>query len=1228
MYRRRPALRTFLILAAALNGATAWAQTIISSLYEGIPIVGNISLTANTSAIFRSSLLGTPTTFSGASATFDSGSTLYWEQSATLTGKALTFGSGAAIIINDASSSLTLSSNTTATGEIRIYGSGAAGQAFTNRGTISHTGGNGSIYANSFTNEGTITATNGTLSLGYDKTSLTNSGTITADGSATTVYLQGNLSNSGQLRAQNAGGLYFSDVNAGASLGNVTIATGGVARLTGNIVTTALAAPAGGSFELYGGTIQGATIGASAVTFTTAGGTLDGATLNDNIVLADSTQVRLTNNTTFNGATAALGSSSTLEWNQTGTLTGKAITFGSGASVYVSGTNHTLTLAASTTGAGELNFRASSEPGVSFVNQGSLTHTSGYGQIYAPVFTNSGSILATGGSLDLGYPSYGYESPNYISTNLGGGTITADAGSINIQGNFTNQGLLTAQNGGTLVLDGSNEQGYYGNVAVNYNPINASGGTITVNGTSSRVYLRGNFSNNGQLNAQNSGILVFEGTNTTGSLGNVTLSSGGHAYLEGTLANATLSAPTGGSFELHGGTISGGTIGSGALTFTDYGGNVSGATLNDNLVVPAGTYVQLTNNTTFTGRSASLGTQASVSWEQSGTLSSKALTFASGSSFVLSGYDSALTLDSKSSATGEINLVAYGRAGAFTNLGSMTHTSGSGQIYAPTFTNSGSILASGGTLQLGYPDYGYESPLYVSTNTAGGNITADAATIYLQGNFSNEGQVTARNAGVVMLESSSVTNAYGNLTMTSNAANASTGTITATGMNSTVYLRGNFSNSGQLAAADSGALVFDGTNVTGNLGNVTISSGGHAYLSGNLTNTAATLAAPSGGSFELSGGNITGGSAGNGALSFTDHGGTLSGVAISGNLALPAGSHVTLNEGTTFSGSAASLGGNASLTWDQSGTLSGKAITMGESASWSVVGVNHTLTLDSASSVSGAVRLYSDLSPNTTITNQGMVTHNAGYGALYAANFTNSGNITATSGSLTLGTAEAGTSFANTAGAAITVAGAGATVHLQAPAETAIVNQGTIDVQSGTLATGGVLTNAAGGQITGAGTISGGLTMAGGTLAPGTGIATLTLQNSSLGITGASVFAFEINGATSDQLVFTDPVGAIALGDGLVALSVTLLGAPTPATTYNFLQDTSGRSGITGTFAGLASSGDTFTASYKGTSYSFSINYQPNLISVSSLAVPEPSTYGLIAMGLLAVGWQMRRRRL
>ena len=933
--RRSGFLGVAVLFLTALSSLDLRGQTILSGTYSGGPgsIAGDVSINPSGTATFTSG-----TTFTGANATLGNYSTLNWNQNATLAGKTVTFGSAGnyAYLVVGAGNTLTLDSATTLTGDLYLY-NGNNGGTILNQGTINQTSGTGYIYAPTLTNSGAITGSGGsTLNLGYYATDATTNavgGTITATGTSSTINLT-NIINLGTLNALLNGTLNFSGANnTTANLGSVSLASGGRALLGGilNNTSATLNAPTGGSFQLYGGTINNGTIASGALTFTGSGGTLSNVSYTGDLTLPASGAVTFTNGTVFTGANATLGNYASFYWNQNGTLVGKTVTFGSaGNYAYLNlGTNNSLTLDSATTFTGDI-YLYNGNNGGTIINQGTINHTSGTGYIYAPTFTNSGTITGSGGS--------------------------------------------------SLYL------GYYGTDATT----NASGGTITATGAGSYVYLT-NIVNLGTLSAQLGGVLNFTGaSNTPANLGSVSLASGGRALLGGTFNNAstTINAPSGGVFELFGGTINKGTIAAGALSFTGSGGTLSGVTYTGDLVLPASSALTFTNNagnTTFTGSNLTLGNYSSLNWNQNGTLAGKTITFGlpGGYASLIIGTNNSLTFDSATTLSGDIYLYNSNNGGTIINQGTITNNGSTGYIYAPTITNSGSITASAG------------SSLYVSYY----------ATDVL-------------------------TNAVG-------------GTITATGTSSVVYLQ-NIINLGTLYAQLNGALNFTGTgNTTANLGSVLLSGGGRALLSGTIDNTSASFTAPGGGVYELYGGTINNGAIATGALNFTTSGGSLSNVSYTGDFALPANTSVTFKNGTLFTGSNATLGNYSTLNWNQNGTLAGKTITFGTGANYAYlnVGTNNSLTLDSATTLNGDIYVYNGNNGGTII-NQGTINHSAGTGYVYAPTFTNSGAVTASGGSsLYLG--YYGTdATTNASGGTITATGAGTYIYL-----TNIVNLGTLYAQ-------------------------------------------------------------------------------------------------------------------------------------------------------------------------------------
>jgi hypothetical protein len=1332
-------------------GAGALGFTTSSGTLGNVTILDDLTLNPSERVTFTGG-----TTYTGANTTLGNYTTLYWNQTGSLAGKSVAMSYGSSVYVQG-NNTFTVAGNTSVSGDVNLTTDGSAGATITNLGNITQSSNSGSVNAPTFTNAGAITANNGgDLTVGYAYynygTLNTSTGTITADGTNSIVRVSGNVTNQGTIAAKNAGQLIFQGNTTTGNLGNVQLATGGRALLNGTLDNSSatLSAPNGGSYELYGSTIANGGINAGALKFTTSGGTLSGVSLNDDLTLGASERVAFTGGSTFTGANATFGNYTTLYWNQTGSLAGKSIAMAYGSSIYVQG-NNSLTLGNSAL-SGTIYLTTDGTTGASITTMGNVTHTSGYGYLQAPTLTNAGNILATAGSsLTVGYSYY-----NYATTNTSTGTITAD-------------------------------------------------------GTNAQVYLAGNFTNQGVVTAKNAGQLIFQGNTTTANLGNVQLSGGGRVLLNGTLDNsgATLTAPSGGKFELYGGTITNGSIAAGALTFTGSAGTLGNVSIADDLTVPASTQVTFANGTSFTGGNATLNDSGTLRWNQTGSLAGKSVTFGNYSSIYVMG-NNTLTLAGNTTATGQVYLTSDGTTGGgITNLGNITHNNSYGYLQAPTVTNSGTITAKNGSnLTVGYGYYNY-----AVLNTSTGNITADgnSTIVYLAGNVTNQGTLAATNAGRLIFTNNNVTGNLGNIQLTygghvqlngtldntgatltapsgglyelyggtitngtiatgaltytssggtlgnvtvaddltlpanaqltlaggssiaganatlgnystlrfnqsgsvegksatmatgasvslmgnntltvaanttvtgdvqistdgtsggvitnqgnvthdngygylqaptfNNAGNITatsgsnlsigysyysyqtnnTGTITADGANTLVTLSGSVANQGTLVAKNSGTIKFQGNNTTANLGNVQIVGSSHVYLNGVLDNSAATLTAPTGGSYELYGGTINNGAVASGALSFTDAGGTLGNVSLVGNINLPSNAYANFTGGTALAGNASlNLASNARIYWQQSGTLAGNTLGFGSGAYLYVSGGNNTLTLDSATIGVGDIGIYSDGSTGTTITNLGSLTHNSGAGYLYANTFTNSGLITVSSGTLYLGTTYTGASVANTGNATIRLNGG--TLYLQPPAATPLVNAGVIDIQSGTFITNNRLTNGTG-KITGAGVVNGNLILAGGVLAPGnSGIGTLTFSGGTLTVTNPATLNLDLGGASADQLLFINPPSVVNIGSGLLTLNLSLVSAPTPNTVFNILTISSGGSGISGSFAGLPNTGNSLTANFGGNPYTFTLNYQPNFVSLAynPILVPEPSTYALMAAGLALIGIAYRRRR-
>ncbi len=337
-----------------------------------------------------------------------------------------------------------------------------------NTGTIQAAGGAAVTLAGSWTNNGTISgAANATLNLGTNGV-WSNSGTITAAATATV----------------NLGGTFTL-----SALGTLTT-TGATVNIVGTLTNTGSTltlSNTSGTWRLLGGTIDGGTVattGTSALFATTSGGTLaNGVTLNGtlDVTSANSTHVAVTGGLTLgNGAVLQVGSN--------------AGVFG-----YVSFNGGTQTLG----GSGSVLFGSST------------ANTLWTGQSTGTKLTIGPNVLVHGQGGVIGLNA------NQLGGFLDGtftiqGKVSADvaSGTIKLEGvNWSNSGVIQAQNGGTILTAGTN---------TNFAAGTLTGGTWAAFANSAIRFISASITTNAAtivLDGLNSN--VFSDLGTTSSLTNL-----------------------------------------------------------------------------------------------------------------------------------------------------------------------------------------------------------------------------------------------------------------------------------------------------------------------------------------------------------------------------------------------------------------------------------------------------------------------------------------------------------------------------------------------------------------------------------------------------------------------------------------------------------------------------------------------------------------------------------
>jgi hypothetical protein len=699
-------------------------------------------------------------------------------------------------------------------------------------------------------------------------TTITNTGTLEAIGPNSTINIG---FNSDPLTFSNTGG-------------TITAAAGGTVNFYGAFTNAELAEGtingAGGSLNLNGtltitGTLAPPTDYLSGGIFTLYGGTINGGTVTSN-ALQFSTSAGVLNGVVVSG-NYGMPTNAYFYVKGTTTLSGGTESWSGSNTIYGGAANATLSNQGVVNALGG-NINGDGYTGFTLGNSGTITNGgSGNTTLYlangtGDTLTNSGTIEATSTTGNYSTVSLGWAGTGTTITNTG--TLEAIGPNSTINLGYNSTPLTFSNTGGTITAAAGGTVNFYGaftNAELAEGTINGAGGTLNLDGT----------------------------VNVTG----------------------TLAAPASGMFTLDGGTVNGGTVASGALTFNNNSGTLSGVTMSGNFTIPAATYASFyaNNNTTFTG----------------GTM-----TFANGNydQVYLNGPGTALTIAPSATWNGGMGISNEGSFPVTVLVqGLLDHIAASSYIYgyndSLTVLNSGTLETSGGgTLWLGY----YSGDTV--TNEAGGTIEANNSIMYLDSYQSN------------------VTNLSGN-TLTGGTWIASNGgslefvgaanTVTAIGTGTTVVLSGTGSN----LFSGSSALPLEST-LTANNGTLEV------LASRNFASTSGALA--NNGTIQLGGGTLTttgaltngSGSTLSGFGTFNPSGGVTigSGVTVSPGSA-SAGNYVaamtfnsaTLGTGGTYNFDVENAGGSAGVGYD----------TINVTGTLNVTATSFTINLESVNAGSG-----------------------------------------------------------------------------------------------------------------------------------------------------------------------------------------------------------------------------------------------------------------------------------